>query len=80
VQGWRITTAGWVFLALLGLVAVASIFGPPLIGDIAGLVGLLVVLGVLMNSFVGRTMSTMSKDERMRFFQRMYGPKRRWRD
>jgi hypothetical protein len=80
VQGWRITPVGRVLLALLAIVAVVSMFAPPIVGDIAGAVGLFVVLGVLMNSFVGRTMYTMSEDERTRFFQRMYGPKRRGRD
>jgi acetylornithine/succinyldiaminopimelate/putrescine aminotransferase len=48
VQGWRITGAGRVVLA--------------------------------MNSFAGRTMSTMSEGERTDFFRRMYQPKRRWPD
>jgi hypothetical protein len=33
-----------------------------------------------MNTFVGRTMATMSERERTAFFQRMYGAKRRRKD
>jgi hypothetical protein len=78
VQGWRITRAGRVLLALLAIAAVVSIFAPPLIGDVAGVIGLFVLLIVLMNSFAGRTMATMSETERTGFFKRMYQPKRRW--
>jgi UPF0716 family protein affecting phage T7 exclusion len=80
VQGWRITGAGKVVLALLALCAIVSIFAPVFIGDIAGAVFLIVLMGVLMNTFVGRTMSTMSESERTQFFQRMYQPRKRWRD
>jgi hypothetical protein len=80
VQGWRITGAGRVVLAVLAICALVSIFAPPFVGDVAGLFGLLVLLIVLMNSFAGRTMSTMSEGERTDFFRRMYQPKRRWPD
>jgi hypothetical protein len=69
-----------VVLCLLAMCGVVSIFGSPLVGDVAGAVGLLVLLGVLMNTFVGRTMSTMSEAERTAFFQRVYRPRRRWDD
>jgi hypothetical protein len=71
---------GWVILGLLAICAIVSTFASALIGDIAGVVFLLVLLGVLMNTFVGRTMSTMSEGERTQFFQRMYQPRKRWHD
>jgi uncharacterized membrane protein len=80
VQGWRITRVGWVVLGLLAVCGVVSIFASPIVGDIAGVIGLLVLMGVLMNTFVGRTMQTMSEGERTQFFQRMYRPNRRWPD
>jgi hypothetical protein len=81
VRGWRITPAGRLLLGLLGICAVASVFAPPYPwGDLGGLVGLCLLLGILMNTFVGRTMATMSERERTAFFQRMYGAKRRRKD
>lgn len=67
-------------LGLLAICAIVSTFASPLIGDIAGAIFLIVLMGVLMNTFVGRTMSTMSADERTQFFQRMYQPRKRWHD
>jgi hypothetical protein len=67
-------------LVLLAVAAALSIFAPPLVGDLAGIVGLLTVLCVLATSFVGRTAITMSDSERSDFFRRIYALKRRWRD
>jgi hypothetical protein len=39
---------------LLAVAAVVSMFAPPIVGDVAGVIGLFVVLGVLTTSFTGR--------------------------
>ena len=78
MQGWHVSRAGWVVLTLLAICAAVSVFAPVFIGDIAGVVFLILLMGVLMNTFVGRTMSTMSETERTQFFRRMYRPNRRW--
>ena len=64
-------------LGLLAVAAVVSIFGPPVASDVAGLIGLLIVLVVLMNTFAGRTLQAASESERTAFFQRIYRPRNR---
>jgi hypothetical protein len=66
-----------VVLGLLVVAALVSVFGPPVASDIAGLIGLLIVLLLLMNTFAGRTLQAAPEAERTAFFRRIYAPKDR---
>ena len=77
---WRVSQVGRVLLAIMGAAAVVSVVAPPPWSTVAGLILLFVLLLILSNTFVGRTVITMSDRERTEFFRRLYGPKRRPRD